>query len=43
MNIHKTLQRCAHNVKTVLFVSTDKACLPITVRKNRLNRLLLPI
>lgn len=30
INVHKALQRHAHNVKSVLFVSTDKACLPIT-------------
>lgn len=32
LNVHKTLQKFAHmlNVHTVLFVSTDKACAPMT-------------
>ena len=30
MNVHKALQHVTHAVKKVLFVSTDKACLPIT-------------
>ena len=30
MNVEHVLQRFKTNVKTVLFVSTDKACLPIT-------------
>lgn len=30
MNVEHVLQMYTHNVKTVLFVSTDKACLPIT-------------
>jgi UDP-N-acetylglucosamine 4,6-dehydratase/5-epimerase len=29
-NVHNVLMKYAHNVKSVLFVSTDKACLPIT-------------
>ena len=30
MNVHTVVQKYHHNVKRVLFVSTDKACLPIT-------------
>jgi UDP-N-acetylglucosamine 4,6-dehydratase len=30
MNVHKALRHMIHGVKKVLFVSTDKACLPIT-------------
>lgn len=30
MNVNNTLIKFAHNVNTVMFVSTDKACLPIT-------------
>jgi UDP-glucose 4-epimerase len=30
MNLNNTLMKFAHNVHTVMFVSTDKACLPIT-------------
>lgn len=29
-NVHSVLKKYTHAVKTVLFVSTDKACLPIT-------------